>query len=144
MEIANTLADCDFIQTLDRFSIKYIDILDKSLIQQNTSALNLNLAIANHSIVNETMQFRVEIPRDGFIHAIQIISSATATIPSGRTFSGLLIDVDTIATLPSGTHFRKAMENFETSVESIHNSNKSVFFDCLTEQTLQLLEPKYA
>ncbi|BEV06875.1 TIGR04255 family protein [Methylophilus sp. DW102] len=144
MEIANTLADYDFIQTLNRFSIKYIDIFDKSLIPQNTTALNMNLAIANHSIVNETMQFRVEIPRDGFIHAVQVISSANATLPNGKTFNGLLIDVDTIANLPPGTHFRKAMENFETSVESIHTSNKSVFFDCLTEQTLELLEPKYA
>lgn len=100
------------------------------------------MTLAGHKLVNEVFQIRIEIPREGFIHAVQVVSSATATLHTGESRVGLIIDVDTIANL-SGVSFDTLLADFSDKLDAIHLANKKVFFDCLKPETIKALEPEY-
>ena len=66
-----------FINSVERFSVKYIDILPRSL-GTPSSLLKLNLKVGPHDIRAEPFQIRVEIPKDGILHIVQLTSEVTA------------------------------------------------------------------
>jgi hypothetical protein len=66
---------------------------------------------------------------------------AIATQPDGVAFDGVLVDVDTLRIE------RFTLNDFLTKLpallEAIHTSNKTFFFDLLSDTGLQELEPIY-
>ena len=95
------------IENVERFSLKYVDIMSKELGKPST-LLNMDLQIGSHRISDETFQIRVEIPTDKLLHVIQVTSEVTAVMGDGKRFTGLATDVDTIVMTPGATYSQLA------------------------------------
>ena len=98
--------------------------------------------IADHELREEPFQMRMEISKNGLVHAVQMVSSANAVLHNGVTKDGLVVDVDTLAVL-DGISMQNLLDDFSTKLDSIHLANKAMFFDCLRPETVAALGPSY-
>ena len=140
LKVINVLLESKLPKAIERYSLKYIDLIPASGDQQKVSMVNLDVTIAGHKLEKEPYMIRVEIPRHGFINVVQVISSATTTLHTGISKEGLVVDVDTVATHIS---INTLLDGFPEKLDVIHQTNKTVFFDCITPTTLKSLEPVY-
>lgn len=142
VKVMDALKDANVIKSVVRYSLKYIDLLPATDLREQVSLVNFDVTLAGHKLENEAFQIRLEIPKGGFIHAVQVASSVIATLHTGEIKRGLIVDVDTIADQQEGT-FEDLLSGFSAKLETIHRANKEVFFACLTPQTIIGLEPEY-
>lgn len=127
---------------IDRYSLKYVDLFDGLNDEQRVSKFNLEVSLAGHKLNQEPYQIRLEIPKDGLLHAVQLVSSAKALLHNGTSRDGLVVDVDTIAKL-DGVSMATLLKGFPKKLDTIHAMNKEMFFNCLTREALSSLEPTY-
>lgn len=140
-EIVDIIAESKIVEEVQRYSMKYVDMIQSSDDEQKVAMINFKVSIADHNLEKEPFQLRIEIPRDGLTNSVQVVSSAQAVV-NGVTMEGLIIDVDTFAD-QGGVSMQSLLEGFEDKLEAIHLTNKTMFFDCLTSQAIALLEPVY-
>ncbi len=142
IKVIEVIKDSHIIGSIERYSLKYIDLIPSSSIKDQVSFINSDITLAGHKLEKEAFQLRIEIPKDGFINAVHIISSAKATIHTGESREGLVVDVDTISNQKFSS-IEDFLVDFEKKLSVIHSVNKEIFFDCLTENTIELLRPIY-
>jgi uncharacterized protein (TIGR04255 family) len=130
------------ITNVNRIGLKYVDLVEKSTLQEQVGAVNLALTIANHQLTEEQFQLRLELTKKGFINAIQLIAGATISINNSDKRSGLIVDIDTIKNTVD-LEMSSFMNSLSTTIEEMHTVNKEVFFDILTQSTINSLEPQY-
>jgi len=120
IEVMTILSKIGIIQSVQRYSMKYVDLLPSSDLKQQISFINLKVTIAGHKLDKETFQIRIEVLRDGFINAIQVVTSATVVSPDGAMKSGVIVDVDTIDNLNGvAVPFKEFLEDFSVKLEAI-------------------------
>jgi uncharacterized protein (TIGR04255 family) len=141
-KVVGLLNDVGIIEAVHRFALKYIDIIPSDNLKEQVSFTNLTAKLGSHILEKESFQFRIEIPKDNIINVIQILSSASVILADGTNITGLVIDIDTICNVPNQkiTDFSELLSN---NLDKIHFINKETFFDCITPETLALLEPRY-
>ncbi|MHB1074607.1 TIGR04255 family protein [Thiobacillus sp.] len=142
IKVMDVLSASSIINGVERYSMKYVDLLTATDDRQKVSLINFDVSIANHKLTEEPFQLRIEIPRDGFINAVQVVSSAHAVLHNGKVMDGLVVDIDSFCK-QDGISIQKVMEDFEEKLDAIHSTNKSIFFDCLRPETIESLDPKY-
>ncbi|CAN2041870.1 TIGR04255 family protein [Candidatus Magnetomoraceae bacterium gMMP-15] len=142
IKMINILKSSGLIKGILRYSIKYVDFIQSNDPADQVSLPNLSLKIGSHNLTKEPYQVRMDIPVDGFINVVQIISGAKVTQSDKSSLEGVVIDIDTIKNT-DGISLEEMEKNLEESLDHIHRINKRIFFDCLTEQTLTRLEPEY-
>ncbi|MDF1583699.1 MAG: TIGR04255 family protein [Methyloprofundus sp.] len=135
--IIEILKGTGIIDSIDRYSIKYINMVPLNNSISPISLVNLDIAIAKHKILNEFFQLRVEIKNNNFVNVVNIISSAAAQLENGEIKQGIIIDIDSIATTT------ELLTDLSQSLDNIRQINTEMFFDCLTPETIKLLEPVY-
>lgn len=141
-DVMRALEKSNVVTAVDRYSMKYVDLIPASSNRQKVSMINFKVSIAEHQLENEPFQLRIEIPRNGLVHAVQVISSAQATLHTGIVKEGLIIDVDSFSD-QKGISIQSLLNGFTEKLETIHKANKAMFFDCISPETLELLEPQY-
>ncbi len=142
IEVINILRDSRIIETVSRFSLKYVDIIEGKNLYEQIQRVNVNLNIGNHILSSEHFNIRVEIPHDDYLHIVQIAAPSSVTLFDGQTRDGVLVAVDSISeqlTIDL-TSFAEALAD---NLEAIHTSNKTMFFECLRPETITYLEPVY-
>ena len=130
------------IEQVERYSLKYVDIIESSEIGDQASFVNLKVNLGNQTLEREAFQVRIEVPQGSLINAVQLVSSATATIPDGTIKNGLIIDIDTIQNT-NGLVFSELLNGFSDRLDDMHKANKTMFFECLAPATLTSLGPRY-
>ncbi len=131
--------DTRLIDRLERFSLKYIDLIELDQ-PPSLNCLNLELKMIEYKIDTRPVQLRTEIKEGDLIHIIQIVSPAEASIPGESTsIRGVLLDIDS---------FRPVKENeswpdVDKHLNEVHLSSKEMFFGLLTSETIENLEPEY-
>lgn len=142
IKVMEVLDEANVIISVQRYALKYIDLLPAISLREQVDFVNFEVSLAGHKLKNEAFQLRLEIPGDGFIHAVQVVSSATVTLRSGETRQGLIVDVDTISN-QENISFDKLLSNLSEKLDAIHLANKKMFFDCLKPATVSAMEPEY-
>lgn len=142
IKVITALSDSSIVRTIDRYSLKYIDMIPSSDNRQKVSMINLDVTIAGHKLEKEPFVIQVEIPKNGMLNTVQVVSSAKATLHNGITKEGLIVDVDTVAN-QNAISMKALLDGFSDKLDAIHLTNKEVFFDCITPSTLKTLEPIY-
>ncbi|MBU1691143.1 MAG: TIGR04255 family protein [Gammaproteobacteria bacterium] len=140
-KVMEALKGATFIKSVERYALKYIDLLPATSLREQVDFVNFDVTLAGHKLENEAFQLRLEIPRDGFLHAVQVVSSATAILQS-ESRQGLIVDVDTIA-IQESISFDELLIEFSDKLDAIHQANKQIFFACLKPETVTALEPEY-
>lgn len=131
--------DTGLIDRLERFSLKYIDLIDLGQ-PPSLSCLNLELKMGLYEIDTRPVQLRTEIKEGDLMHIIQIVSPAEASIPgeSGKV-RGILLDIDSIRPVKEN----ESWPDVDKHLDDIHLSSKKIFFGLLTSETIDKLEPEY-
>lgn len=142
IETMEILSASNVVDKTERYSLKYVDLLQGLDEQQRVSTFNVRVSLAGHDLKKEPYQLRLEIPKDGLLHAVQLVSAAKALLHDGTSKEGFVVDVDTIASL-DGISMSKLLNGFPGKLDTIHAKNKAMFFDCLTDETITSLEPAY-
>lgn len=138
----SVLKDSDIINGIDRYSMKYVDLIEAKDVADQVKLANFSLKIGRHHLTKEPYQVRMDIKVDGFTSIIQIISGVKVMKPKQKALEGFVIDIDTIK-LTKGMSLKKMEENIEESLDCIHLICKKTFFECLTEEALTQLEAVY-
>lgn len=135
------LNDVPSVKNVERLSMKYVDFMDSAFDGAPLSRLQLQIDIAGQRISSQVTQLRTEIIAPPFVHAVTILSHATATRPEQPSTDGVVVDVDThmVQTIP----LQAFLAQMPDLLEKIHTANKDFFFSLLTESGLKELEPAY-
>lgn len=127
------------IKRLERFSLKYIDLLVLGD-EPRLTCLNVEMKLGKHDLNNKPVRLYTEIVKSDLTHIVQIVSPAKVLIPdSPETIKGVLLDIDTIKSLGEN----EKLSDVEKYLEMVHASSKEMFFSLLTGETLTKLEPEY-
>lgn len=142
LEASAVLRDSGFVDSIQRYSLKYVDLVERNSLSDQLASINFSIEVGGHHIKHENTQLRVEIPREDLLHVVQVISNVTAVSANGIKRYGVVVDVDTHADAAS-LKIDDFWTHLSSNLDAIHLANKKMFFDCLTPQTLTELEPIY-
>ena len=140
-KIFSVLVEVPSVRSVERFSIKYVNFIKNSSEKAPLSLVQLQIDIAGRKLSNQVMQLRTEIVDSSFVHAVTILSHATATRPDKSTSKGVVVDVDTHRV--QAFHLQDFLKQMPDLLDEIHTANKTFFFELLTELGLKELEPVY-
>ncbi len=142
MEVMVALKDSHFVKELERYSMKYVDIVEQKTLSEQIRRANMEVRIGSHQLTAELFDVRLELKRDEFTNLLHLAGQAQVTLSTGETRNGLLIDVDTIV-----NHRTADLEQFARELpnrlEQIHTENKTRVFECLTPEAIEELGPVY-
>jgi uncharacterized protein (TIGR04255 family) len=139
--VIGILGGISIIERIQRYSLKYIDLIPIENIAEQVASVNLSISLGDHRLEKEIFQFRIELVDGEYINAVQIAAAGVFTNEEGTTKQGLIIDVDTIRKVDDDA--KTFISELEGRLEEIHKRNKETFFKCLTPATLAMLEPIY-
>jgi uncharacterized protein (TIGR04255 family) len=142
IEVMEVLKNSKLVKELERYSIKYVDIIEAAPLSEQIRRANMEIRIGSHKLVAEPFGVRIEIKQDDFTNLLQIAGQAQVTLVGGKVLSGLLIDVDTVVAHRT-TNFEQFTHELSDRLERIHTENKTRVFECLTPETIESLEPVY-
>lgn len=138
ISILTILIENDLIENIERFSIKYVDLIETDSIKEQVDLVNISLSIGNEQLENQPYQIRMDIERNGLMNIIQVISNATYQDSNNNIRNGVIIDIDSIKLI--NNHSREQIEQLKNSLEKnldeIHQTSKTIFFSCLKEETI--------
>lgn len=138
-ELIKVVRDTKLIGQLERFSLKYIDLIELEQ-PPDLACLTVELKLGGYELNMRLVQLRTEIKENGLIHIIQIASPAEVALPGeDKRLSGVLLDIDTINPIKEG----ESWEEVENRLDAAHSASKRMFFGLLTTETIEKLEPEY-
>lgn len=143
LKIIEILVDVGTIQCINRYSLKYVDLIPSTDIEEQVAAVKLEICLGDHHLKKEKFLFKTELLQEEYVHIIQIVSSAKFTSSDGKIKKdGLIIDIDTVCVVKD-EKFADFTVDLQTKLDKIHTENKVTFFNCITPKTLDILEPVY-
>lgn len=138
LDLAEMLKATNLLTRLERFSLKYIDVIQLTEIP-SLKPLQVGVKLGIQELTNNPVHLRTELRENGFLHIVQIASPAQVVLLTGERFEGLLIDIDTIYQRETSEFWLE----FRDQLNRAHILSKSLFFRLLTEETINQLEPEY-
>lgn len=139
-QVLDVFQQIDVIDNVERFSIKYINIIPHDTDNQ-LNLLKSEISVGSYDMKNYLRQMRAEVKKGPFLNIIQLVTDATVNIKKINTdeeiISGLLIDVDTIYTNGISSFW----DNIPELLEEAHDTEKHIFYDMLTPETIEMLCP---
>jgi len=142
IEVMSALQSCGFVKELERYSMKYVDIVEQKTLFEQIQSANMEIRIGSHKLAAEPFDVRLEIKQGEFTNLLHLAGQAQVTLPGGETRNGLLIDVDTIVDHRTADLDQFARE-LPDRLELIHTENKTRVFECLTPDAIEELGPVY-
>ena len=118
---------------IDRVSMKYTNVLTPAEVPNPLAALDWQLSVGALplSMLNSTL--RSETKTDDLTTILTLAGGVTAQAPGFPPVQGSMIDM-------VSADFLKIMD-FE--LDKVRKSNKEAFFECLTDEAINALEPIY-
>ncbi len=131
--------DSNVVKETERISLRYMNLLEGETPAQQFSLVHYNATLGRgaYKLSDYLTYTRTEIEKDGLINIVELGANSVVTTPSGSV-KGLVLTVDTIYNSPPNF-----LPNPLPHVEKVHDVEKSVFFDVLTEDTINAMGPKW-
>jgi uncharacterized protein (TIGR04255 family) len=143
LKIIEILGEVGTIQCINRYSLKYVDLISSSDIEEQVAVVKLDICLGDHHLKKEKFSFRTELLQEEYVNIIQIVSSAKFTSSDGKIKKeGLVLDIDTVC-IVKDEKFTDFTVDLQTKLDKIHDVNKVTFFNCITPDTLDMLGPVY-
>ncbi|CZH22141.1 Uncharacterised protein [Legionella pneumophila] len=139
MELAEYLENSKLISKVERYSLKYVDILEAEKTQEQLDLIKFQIQLGDYDIKKEPINLRIELSENHFLHVVQIISNSILEERGKTIKKGLLINIDSLVNNPTNNFWNSLSE----SLEEIHTASKNLFFNFLKKETITSLEPIY-
>ncbi len=137
-ELVDILRGTDIIETVERFSVKYVNVIP----MQNDASLDqlkVSLTAGPFDLGKQATLLRTEVIEDGFLNIVQISTQVSTTLKDSEVVEGVLLDIDTICQ----RDFSNFWDEFDGLLEQAHNVEKKIFFGLLKESTIDNLDPQW-
>ena len=143
-KVLNAVSMLSLVMHVQRYSLKYADILPSKDSAEALSMLDLGIQLGGQKLRDERFQLRTELARDAFIHVVTLVSSAQVLVTAqpSRT-SGTIVDIDSVCNLSPALPFADFLGQLPSRADEIHGVNKALFFELLTKETVTSLGPEY-
>ena len=143
LEVFKLVLEHSFVQSIERYSIKYTNLIPISSVVQQSEKLDWSIKIGPIQLSGQPTQLRAEIDADGFVTIIEMATGAVVEmVGTKEQKEGCVVAIDTLRTNPevSVAAFRTELAD---RLEAIRHYNKVVFFDCLKDSTIEEMGPTY-
>lgn len=143
-QLFRTVIQSGLIRGVDRYSVKFTNFFPSPDGKRgNTEMLDWMIKFGEFVVDTENVQLRVEMPNAADTVTIMTISSPAQYQPEGEPPSlGGVVDVDTVC-----AHVTNDLAAFDAELEArldaIRLTNKQAFFDCLTPESIERMDPQY-
>lgn len=141
IEIVQKIAAIGIPGKVERFSLKYVNIIQSPSVEDQVRKINYVLKLGSSSDL-DNFNIRVERKEHDILHLLSIITGAQAKLENGSEVFGVVIDIDSIKNVDF-SDFSSFAQSIETDVEELRRLNKIQFFDCLTSSAIEEMGPIY-
>lgn len=142
LRLMQVLQTSNIVREVERFSFKSVDVFHPEF-GAASNIIELKLAIGPAELAETLFQVRSEIKEsDRLLHVLQLVAQGKVNFADGRSRTGVLLDIDTIAT-PKESSMADFIAQLPDELETLHAKNKTIFFECLRPEALAKLEPQY-
>jgi uncharacterized protein (TIGR04255 family) len=138
LQVAEVIHVSNHIGLLERYSLKYVNLLDVGGAGSPLAPFNVRLDAAGHDVSRSGFRLRFETTIDAHLNIVECASGATIEM-RGQQQTGTLVTIDTIMEPVTGTFWTE----LESRLEQAHAIAKRLFYDLLSTQTLRSLGPSY-
>lgn len=142
-ETLHKLERLKLVKSIERFSLKYVNIVPGTSFSDQLAKLRLSIALADRAVSDEKFSLRITFNEDDITHLIHIASGASGTLHhNNKEMSGVIVDVDSI-TITNNVALDGWWEQLSKNVDLLRDANRRWFFSCLTKEALKEMEPVY-
>jgi len=135
--VLDHVKDIEFITDIERFSIKYINIIPNELAGHYSDAIDLDINLGPFEHSERGLVLRQEIIMNDFINVVQVAPNSEGITEGGNQLQGLLLDIDTIYTKKIGLDW----DIISNNIDKAHLTEKTIYFNSLNEDSLKKLQP---
>ncbi|UFU10070.1 TIGR04255 family protein [Ideonella dechloratans] len=141
-EVFHDLLSSKLVPWVERYSIKYTNVLKAGEALNHLEALDWSLKIGDLTLNKNATFLRTETLTDGLTTIVSIGGGVTVQAAGQAPVQGSLIDIDTVcASNPQNTDMFLA--SMSSELDRIRGVNKAAFFECLTNEAINALDPVY-
>jgi uncharacterized protein (TIGR04255 family) len=93
LELTELLTESQFIDQIDRYSLKYVGIVEGKDIAEQIGRIKLSLKLGSYILKAEPFTTRIEMQRGSILHIVSLAAPATAGLADGTQRQGMLVDI---------------------------------------------------
>jgi len=141
MECVHAAIEPGLIGNVERISLKYVNLLTLGRTPFDLGQLKVRLEL-DDLVAEGPVAIRSEIQRNDCIVVVDIVSGATVQVtrPQGESATGVILTVDAIK---RGSFDNTFSQQLPGLLDTVHRTEKEVFFSLLADETLKQLGPSY-
>jgi uncharacterized protein (TIGR04255 family) len=140
--VLNLLEESKIVLSVERCSLRYLNIVDPKDYSFLGSPLSLVMSMNAQDLLSSQFNLQIEVKENqfGLVQKVALASGATAYMNDQVVRTGMLIDIDTIFMRAprEWIQFKAGLDGF---LDSMHDCGKSKFFECLSEDAINKMEP---
>jgi uncharacterized protein (TIGR04255 family) len=141
-EVFKDLFDSKLVGWVERYSIKYTNVLKAGEALDHLKALDWSLKVGELDLIKNATMLRTETLTDGLMTIVTIGGGVTVQAAGQAPVQGSLIDIDTVcANKPQNAD--AFLASMSSELDRIRGVNKAAFFECLTNEAIDALDPVY-
>lgn len=142
LDILNLITEIGVAGRVERFSIKYVNLIEAPTLATQIAKIDLAIRIGNLEVNADHIDMKVHRVEGDTIHILTVVTGATGRMPDGRETMGVVVDIDSIRNIQP-ISFDVFASGLEPELEKLRQSNKVRFFGCLRQETVDELGPIY-
>lgn len=142
VEVFTVLLESKLVSRVERYSLKYTNVLKANEAPDSLGALALSLKVGQLELNKRATSVRTETLTDGLVTIITLTGGVTVQAEGQAPMQGSLIDIDTICqnNVQDADAFISSMPS---ELDRVRRINKETFFECLTDEAIHELGPVF-
>jgi len=122
---------------LSVFSLRYVNLLRGETPEAQFSLVHYSASLGRRYKLHTLLTYtKTEFDLEGLANIVELGANSVATTQKGESLTGLIVTIDTIHKDPADF-----LNNPDPLLEKAHFIEKTVFFEVLTEETVNKMGP---
>lgn len=142
LELTERIAKIEIQGTVERYSVKYINLIKAPSFSEQISKIKMAIKLGPVEANDNAVSLQVHQKEGDVIHILNAIIGAEVKLSDDTRVSGAIVDIDSIHNI-NIPDFRTFAASLEPGLEQLRQKNKEIFFGCLTNATIEEMEPAY-
>ena len=140
LDVLGRIAELHLDGQVERYSLKYVNLIPATDYANQIGKVRMEVALGDLNVSDQHISLQVHEKSDDVIHIYSIVTGAQARTNEGKETEGILVDIDSIRNVSSPS-LHDFASSIEEGLEALRQANKSRFFSCLTDSTIEEMEP---
>ncbi len=140
LECLNVVLETKLTGRIERYALKYVNLLKEGSDEFDLDQTQVQIRLGNFLLRSGgSSSLHAEIELNECINIVDIATGGRVTVPGSPEEVGVVISVDTVRNSPQsgvGTDLPQLLE-------TLHETEKEIFFGLLKPETLKKLGPRY-